>query len=175
MAPVRQPAVSKKLTDRGIALDAAPYQALSSGIIRHFVDRWVGPEPVNDGNLVRDTVSCGCGDCEDLNAFLASPTRGEGFFSMKESRRKHLYWKLTGGGIDCSTDTERGSVPYTLVVTKTFAQFRPRHNAWVARARLADETFWHLFGGQQRQLLRTMLGAVEHDRISGLLQPARDR
>ncbi|KAI9901250.1 hypothetical protein N3K66_003067 [Trichothecium roseum] len=99
--------LSKKLTDRGTALDAAPYQALSSGIIRHFVDRWVGPEPVDDGNLVRDTISCGCADCEDLNDFLASLTRGEEGFSVKESRRKHLYWKLTGGGIDCSTDTER--------------------------------------------------------------------
>ncbi|KAJ4311264.1 hypothetical protein N0V84_010548 [Fusarium piperis] len=67
------------------------YQKPFTTFFKAYLGKYVGREPVNDGSLVRPVVNCHCGDCEDLNEFLADPSREVGCFAVNKQRRAHLH------------------------------------------------------------------------------------
>ncbi|KAM0435127.1 hypothetical protein ACHAPT_003216 [Fusarium lateritium] len=109
------------------------YRQLFTTFLKAYLDKYVGLEPVYDGNLTRPLVSCSCIDCEHLNDFLGDPTREVGRFTVNKQRRAHLHQKLTGARIDCAHETERVGSPQTPVVTKTFGQVEGQRQSWAAR------------------------------------------
>lgn len=143
-----------------VPLDTPQYQQLYCAIFKAFLNRFVGREPINDGNLVRPQVSCRCEDCGLLNEFLTSPTRHEGRFPMAERRRKHLQRKLDSAQIDCTQRTEHTRSPYTLVVTKAFNSVPLRHEEWTKRCGYAV----NMFAKFNQEHLSLLLGE-EYSRI----------
>ncbi|MEA3412903.1 MAG: 2OG-Fe(II) oxygenase [Pseudomonadota bacterium] len=70
-----------------------------------------------------DELSCGCGDCAALSAFLANPDQKQGRFPLAKKRRQHLHQIIDGNHCDLTHVTERRGSPFTLVCTKTTASY----------------------------------------------------
>lgn len=109
------------------------HQQLFTTFLKAYIERYVGREPVHDGNLVRPAVSCRCGDCERLNEFLVDPRRKVDGFAVKKKRRAHLHRRLEAAMVDCTHETEHMGSPQTLVVTKTCTMVPVLRQAWAAR------------------------------------------
>ncbi|KAM6514007.1 hypothetical protein FALCPG4_015191 [Fusarium falciforme] len=143
------------LTSNAIPLDTERYQKLFSTFFKAYLDNFVGLEPGNNQDLVRNGVRCSCFDCGVLNGFLTDPARMIGHFSVNKQRRMHLHRQLDSSGVDCTHETERSGSPQTLVVTKTFRYQVKRHQDWASR----------------RTLAATKIGIFEHDHLRLLLGP----
>ena len=70
-----------------------------------------------------DKLSCTCGDCGALRAFLANPAQKQGRFPLAKKRRQHLHQIIDGNSCDLTHVTERRGSPFTLVCTKTTASY----------------------------------------------------
>ncbi len=70
-----------------------------------------------------DKLSCNCGDCSALSAFLANPDQKQGRFPLAKNRRQHLHQIIDGNRCDLTHVTERRGRPFTLVCTKTTASY----------------------------------------------------
>jgi len=70
-----------------------------------------------------DKLSCSCGDCGALSAFLANPDQKQGHFPLAKKRRQHLHQIIDGNHCDLTHVTERRGSPFTLVCTKTTASY----------------------------------------------------
>ena len=68
-------------------------------------------------------LSCSCGDCRALSAFLANPDQKQGRFPLAKERRKHLHQIIDADRCDLTHVTERRGRPFTLVCTKTTASY----------------------------------------------------
>lgn len=68
-------------------------------------------------------LSCSCGDCHALSAFLANPEQKQGRFPLAKERRKHLHQIIDANRCDLTHVTERRGRPFTLVCTKTTASY----------------------------------------------------
>ncbi|KAH7092044.1 hypothetical protein FB567DRAFT_588356 [Paraphoma chrysanthemicola] len=64
------------------------------------------------------TRSCGCGPCQDVQAWLLDPTKETERFAYAEKTRKHLQYSFNHQS-DFKFDTERMRTPYSLVIRKT--------------------------------------------------------
>lgn len=73
-------------------------------------------------------ISCGCGDCRTLNAFLRDQTRKVGRFQVAEKRRQCLQKQFAG--IHVTHETERMGSPYILTVTKTGGAYTVTLKEW---------------------------------------------
>jgi hypothetical protein len=71
-----------------------------------------------------DKLSCSCGDCGALSAFLANPDQKQGHFPLAKKRRQHLHQIIDGNHCDLTHVTERRGSPFTLVCTKTTASYQ---------------------------------------------------
>ena len=68
-------------------------------------------------------LSCTCGDCRALSAFLTNPDQKQGHFPLAKNRRQHLHQIIDGNHCDLTHVTERRGRPFTLVCTKTTASY----------------------------------------------------
>lgn len=137
-----------------IPLTTPRYQHFCAAILEAYIRNYVKKEPQETSSLAQRKVSCHCGDCAQLNAFLMDPNRNVGRFAVGKQRRHHLHQQLDSARIDCVHKTERRGQPQTLVVTKTLAAQVKAHAEWKRRADRAREEF-ESFDQDQ---LRTLLG-----------------
>lgn len=118
-----------------IPLSDPRFQQIFIAILKAYIINYVGKEPSNDRNLIRDPVSCFCNDCQSLNRFLKDPTKTVGRFPLNEKRRRHLEGKLFySRRLDCDSYTEHRGSPYTLVVTKIFKHIALARVEWRNRS-----------------------------------------
>ena len=104
------------------------------------------PSPPRDWR--QDTrLSCGCGDCHELQIFASDPTRQTHRFRINKERRQHLHRQIDGYGLDMTHVTVRTGSPQTLVCTKTrqsylrrCAQYRQDIAALTALAELVEDS-----------------------------------
>lgn len=80
------------------------------------------PEPPKDW-AQEVTLSCGCQDCRELQAFAQDPAEQVHRFRVRTDRRAHLHNTIKSKGLDMTHVTERKGSPYTLVCTKTLRTF----------------------------------------------------
>lgn len=63
-------------------------------------------------------ISCGCADCDELQAFARDPVARTHRFSVRKDRRQHLHRQIESQGLDITHVTERIGSPQTLVCNK---------------------------------------------------------
>ena len=105
---------------------SAPNDAISHwlGACRHELENRTAQAPRKPTNYRRaDKLSCTCGDCSALSAFLADPDQEQGRFPLAKKRRQHLHQIIDRNRCDLTHVTERRSSPFTLVCTKTTASY----------------------------------------------------
>src|SRR5215510_7696549 len=81
-------------------------------------------EPVRPTDYRRPSkLSCNCGDCRELSAFLDNPNEAVHRFRVRKDRRQHLHQIIERHHCDLTHVTERRGSPQTLVCTKTTASY----------------------------------------------------
>jgi hypothetical protein len=91
---------------------------------RHELERCTAQAPQKPTDYRRPAeLSCSCGDCCALSAFLANPDQKQGRFPLAKERRQHLHQIIERNDCDLTHVTERRGRPYTLVCTKTTASY----------------------------------------------------
>ncbi|KAF2768240.1 hypothetical protein EJ03DRAFT_122771 [Teratosphaeria nubilosa] len=100
--------------------NAVHFRSLWTTSLSQYVLRYAKPEPAAISDWRRETVPCGCPDCQLLNRFLADSTQIVGEFSMAKHRRRHLHGRRleNSNARDCTHLTRHEGSPHTLVVTK---------------------------------------------------------
>ena len=94
------------------------------GACRHELEKRTAQAPQKPTDYRRaDKLSCTCGDCGALSAFLANPDQKQGRFPLAKKRRQHLHQIIDGNHCDLTHVTERRGSPFTLVCTKTTASY----------------------------------------------------
>jgi len=94
------------------------------GACRHELEKRTAQAPQKPTDYRRaDKLSCTCGDCRALSAFLANPEQKQGRFPLAKQRRQHLHQIIDGNHCDLTHVTERRGRPFTLVCTKTTASY----------------------------------------------------
>lgn len=147
------------------------YQSLYRSMLTHYIKTYVRKQPTPSTSLVRPRVTCPdpfCLDCDHLNAFLSSPTQRVDRFKVNKERRKHIHQLLDYHKIDCTHESERNKIPYTLVITKTFKKQAQQLREWKERKAFAEKKFREF--ERDRPLtpeLKVLLGD-EYERIMGL-------
>lgn len=63
-------------------------------------------------------ISCGCADCNELQAFARDPVARTHRFRVRKDRRQHLHRQIESHGLDMTHATERIGSPQTLVCCK---------------------------------------------------------
>lgn len=155
---------SHLVLESGVVHDISPYRELYVTLLNSWLVRYVRHESKEGESLVRETLKCHCGDCLQLNIFLASAERQQGQFSMNKDRRQHLHQMLDKERIDCTHETSRVGNPQTLVVTKTF-KFKSNkivRQEWKRRYEMAVK---HL-GAFQQDHLAALLGPEQYSHIT---------
>ncbi|KAH6672517.1 hypothetical protein B0J14DRAFT_74998 [Halenospora varia] len=154
--------LSTTLQENNIHIQDSPFQPIYKSILNSYILRFVQPEPQPPKDWTRQKVSCGCQDCNSLNAFLINPTQQVGRFALAQKRRSHLQTQLDPiGGF--KHDTDRRGSPQTLVVTKTKEKFQASHKDWAGRCRIAKAKLEE-FGTER---LMELLGE-EYEGVVGL-------
>jgi len=64
-------------------------------------------------------ITCRCGDCRELQAFVLDPGVQTLRFRVRKERRRHLHQQIDRHGMDMTHVTERVGSPQTLVCAKT--------------------------------------------------------
>ena len=94
------------------------------GACRHELEKRTAQVPQKPTDYRRaNKLSCTCGDCSALSAFLANPDQKQGRFPLAKKRRQHLHQIIDENRCDLTHVTERRGRPYTLVCTKTTASY----------------------------------------------------
>ncbi|KAG5659073.1 hypothetical protein KAF25_007626 [Fusarium avenaceum] len=91
------------------------------------------PEPAKPANWSVPGLSCNCGDCQRVTAFLAHPTQMSGKFPMNKGRRHHIHNRPDGDHVGCTHQSERNTNPHTLVITKTTRPQELKLQRWLER------------------------------------------
>jgi len=78
-----------------------------------------------------DKLSCKCGDCRQLNQFLADPHQSVLRLPLAKDRRQHLHQVIEACGCDLTHVTTRKVRPYTLVCTKTTASYKKARQVYL--------------------------------------------
>jgi len=139
------------LQARAIPFSIPQYQHVFRSAIEAYIQNYVKMEPEAPRDWTRSKRGCGCADCRDLDRFLISPTQEVGRFAMAESRRKHLEKRVWH---TLQESTERGRVPYTLVLRKTNKiEYHSAHDEWQRRCTRAVQQIRDLGEAPLRDLL----------------------
>lgn len=69
-------------------------------------------------------TGCGCGRCERLAGFLASPSERTHEWPLAKLGRQHIHQQIDAAGLPLQHSTRRKGSPYTLVIKKTDELFR---------------------------------------------------
>ncbi|KIL91002.1 hypothetical protein FAVG1_05698 [Fusarium avenaceum] len=121
------------LERNSISLTTPVYQKFFSTLILSVLDKYLGPEPAKPANWSVPGLSCNCGDCQRVTAFLAHPTQMSGRFPMNKERRHHIHNRLDGDHVGCTHQSERNTNPHTLVITKTTRPQELKLQRWLER------------------------------------------
>jgi len=108
------------------ATSAKPHRAISHWLAacRSELAARVAQVPVKPADYRRPAkLSCNCGDCRELSAFLADPDEAVHRFRVRKERRQHLHQIIDRHGCDLTHITDRRGSPQTLVCTKTTASY----------------------------------------------------
>ncbi|MFI1730749.1 hypothetical protein ACH40E_16260 [Streptomyces acidicola] len=87
---------------------------------------WAGCGSVVGGGRAQ---AGGCGLCDTLAAFLASPSERVLEWPLAKEGRRHVHSAIDQAGLPVSHSTRRQGRPYTLVLTKTDALFTRERQA----------------------------------------------
>ncbi len=88
------------------------------------------------------TISCGCADCVELQAFTRDPLAQTHRFRVRKDRRQHLHRQVESHGLDMTHVTERIGSPQTLVCSKDRRTYQHRckqYRSDIAALRSLDE------------------------------------
>ncbi|KAF2726706.1 hypothetical protein EJ04DRAFT_571033 [Polyplosphaeria fusca] len=109
--------------------------ALEACISLHLKSR---PTPPTDWSRTTH-LSCGCEPHRNLNAFLASPMQSHAGFTYNADIRKHLensFYSRSFARGDYTFTTQKGRLPFTLVITKTTNEFKRTMENWEKDGRI---------------------------------------
>jgi len=146
------------LQDKSLSAQGSLFQRLFQMTLCTYIIRYVQPEPVPPKDWTRPPVSCGCSDCQVLNAFLLAPDQQVGRFAVNKQRRAHLHQRIDGTGL--THETERRGSPQTLVVTKNLAQHHAAHKAWAQRCNVARKHIQNIGPEALKEFLLEIHGPV---------------
>jgi len=73
-----------------------------------------------------NSLTCGCGDCRALGAFLVDPAQRQWRLKAAQDRRSHVEHGIRTAGCDLDLTTEERGRPYTLIATKNQASYDRR-------------------------------------------------
>lgn len=105
------------------ALKDKAFQRLGVHSARFLLSRSEQP-PEPPRNWRQDVkITCKCGDCRELEAFVVDPDRQTHRFPVRKERRQHLHRQIDSHGLDMTHVTERLGSPQTLICRKTRAGF----------------------------------------------------
>lgn len=147
-----------KLHERNLSTPNSPFTRLFQMILTAYIVRYVEPEPASPKDWTRSTVSCGCNDCERLDAFLRAPDNPLEKFAFGKKRREHLQGRLDRSSVTLQTE-KRGS-QYVLVVKKNRAEYLAAHKAWTGRYNIAKKHIEDLGTETLRDLLLDIYNPV---------------
>ncbi|KAI9147509.1 DNA excision repair ERCC-3 [Paramyrothecium foliicola] len=114
------------------------HRQLFTTCITSYVDSYVGREPINEPNMVRNNIRCSCRECRSLNRFLSSPLQVNWESSADRGVIYHLQEKLNTSKNGCSHETNRMVKPPTLIVTKPPRPSLHDRRDWHRRRRAAQ-------------------------------------
>ena len=83
-------------------------------------------------------IGCGCGDCQELDRFIAGK-QSQYTFHISRPRRGHLKSMMANAGDLVTQETQYQGNPYRLIVTKTHA-FRSA-SMWEYRLQVVNDMF----------------------------------
>lgn len=157
------------LTQTSTPLATSRYQQLALALLNAYFDIYIGPEPSTAVDWTLNTINCGrgCGDCWQLNAFLASATSTTTGFRVGQKRRTHVQRMIEVYGLPVITYTDRSTYPETLEVKKVGSLSEEARLAWQMRRKRAAEELLKFEPGS----LRALLGEEEHAKIMAKLPP----
>ena len=149
------PTLTKLITmsqEASSSLQEPALRLLFRGVLKNYIQRYVGVEPSKPRDWAVRPRGCGCGDCGDLDAFLVSPKEMVGRFRLGKGRRQHLHGRLNSArGI--THETERHGNPQTLVVSKTLNGWQHSHSEWAERNANAKKSFEAMGTANLREIL----------------------
>lgn len=107
------------LHESGSAGLRAALEPLRSLCVAHLQARVAEPlEPPPDAARSADGVTCRCGDCRALRAFLADRQATTWVLKAVQDRRRHVEQVIRQAGVDVDCRTERRGSPHSLICTK---------------------------------------------------------
>lgn len=143
------------------------YMDLFRSVIFSYTNQFVPTHArrIQDWSLPKRGCSSGCTDCKDLDRFLTDIHRYATEFAIATPRRKHLEQRLSGSGLNVSTDTRSKRV-FKLVVRKTRSVLRDdtdtlqktRQNAANDIFRIGKDKLRSMLGEERYGKLHTALG-----------------
>ncbi|RGP79497.1 hypothetical protein FLONG3_2245 [Fusarium longipes] len=157
------------LQKENVPLTTPLYKKFFSALVLATLRCYLGPEPPKAFGWSVAGVDCPCGNCKKLNAFLALPTVVSARFPTNKNRRFHVHKQIERARIGYTHETDRNTIPNTMVVTKTIQPGHVKLQNWRARRKQCAKAFGE-FGVER---LKTLLGSsyVEVERLGP--RPAR--
>ena len=73
-----------------------------------------------------NSLTCKCGTCRTLGAFLVDPAQGQWRLKAAQDRRSHVEQGIRAAACDLDVTTEKRGSPHTLVATKNQASYDRR-------------------------------------------------
>ena len=113
--------LESRITKLPVANDAISHWLC---VCRQELEKRTAQAPQKPSDYRRaDKLSCTCGDCRALSAFLTNPEQKQSRFALAKNRRQHLHQIIDRNHCDLTHVTERRGRPFTLVCTKTKASY----------------------------------------------------
>ena len=133
------------------------YRVMFTQILHQYLQRFVQQQPTKPVNWTKRTQGCGCHHCNELDSFLISPTQKQKRIKANESVRKHIDGKVPTYPEPSrfATTTEKGAIPYTLVITKSHKVYEKAQRDWSKCAAYAKEQMATIASEEQ---VRALLG-----------------
>jgi hypothetical protein len=108
--------------------------------VRKRLEAATAQKPVPPADWTRPaTVTCKCGVCTQLRAFLADPASAVGQIPAREDARAHLIDMIRRYQCDVKHALKRSGSPYSLILTKTTGSFDRALKRFEADCRLLSE------------------------------------
>ena len=131
--------VDETTDEASVASLLPPHQAMFVAVLDAYLDVCVGAFPRNPPTLGRRTMPPCCVDCAAVNTFLANGTEQTFRIGVNKKRRGHIHQRLEANKVDCRHESERHTIPHSLVITKTSTQFQQARRDWTQLMTVADE------------------------------------
>jgi hypothetical protein len=111
------PRLRELLRTKGIDICSSPFADLLQLLIGSYLRDVLGARSCNVNPAIR-TIGCGCADCNQVNAFLASSSASQQMFRYPQARRTHVERHLSAVSDLVTFQTVRRGSPHGISVTK---------------------------------------------------------